>query len=107
MKHSTGRRKADAFPDGVDPRFRTKSTCGFTSPTLCWYCKRSTPVSNGVAECSWCRNYTPVEGWTATRVHRKDPSYTYGCAERILESYHVHECPLYIPEKAGNEKEEQ
>ena len=54
--------------------------------TLCWVCQ------NCFGDCSWSREYIPVEGWkaratTVQRQYRGNP-----------ESYLVLSCPEFIPE---------
>jgi hypothetical protein len=48
--------------------------------TLCWSCKYAT------GGCSWTLDFTPVEGWTATKTT---------LASDNNESYKVQECPHY------------
>lgn len=58
--------------------------------TLCVYCKRSTP---GPLECSWARDFRPVEGWKAKeRVYKNNNG-------AVLNSYQVDECPQFIPDR--------
>lgn len=51
--------------------------------TLCWNC------SNAYGQCSWSKDFTPVEGWNA---ERKDVKVT---VQGYVPSYIVFECPLY------------
>ena len=55
--------------------------------TLCWVCQ------NCFGDCSWSRDYTPVEGWKAksTTVQRQPREGT--------ASYLVLSCPEFIPEE--------
>lgn len=46
--------------------------------SLCWNCKR---VYGECAECSWVRNFTPVEGWNA---------------KQDKDGYTVRSCPQFI-----------
>lgn len=50
----------------------------------CWTC------SKGVRECSWIRDLTPVDGWSAEKViKREEDGY-------IRRTYKIKSCPLYI-----------
>ena len=53
--------------------------------TLCWICQKAG------GNCSWSKDFTPVEGWNAkpTKI---------SCAESptgYIESYRVKECPEF------------
>lgn len=47
--------------------------------TLCWYCEKA------CGNCSWSKNFTPVEGWKA------DPTKV----QETIDSFVVHECPKF------------
>ena len=53
--------------------------------TLCWTCQ------NATGQCSWSKNFTPVEGWDAV------PTKVRGNLEldEWLDSYLVIDCPKY------------
>ena len=55
--------------------------------TLCWNC------SNAYGQCSWSKDFTPVEGWNA---ERKDVKVT---VQGYVTSYIVFECPLFEGDK--------
>lgn len=55
--------------------------------TICWSC------ANAFGGCSWSKAFKPVENWTATRKDVKTTKDGY------VESYIVHDCPLYEGEK--------
>lgn len=61
-----------------------------SSNTLCWTC------ANAYCQCSWSKNFTPVEGWVAERRilyrHGDEGDMVY------LDSYSVEECPQYEEE---------
>ena len=59
--------------------------------TLCWTCQ------NACGGCSWSRNLEPVEGWEAkpTRLN----IYISEGNEGMDCSYHVINCPQYIPDE--------
>lgn len=68
---------------------------GCYKQTLCWSCAKATGRYGG---CSWERNYTPVEGWTAEgRIMKTliNGEY-YG-----IQSYNVVDCPLYLSDNAA------
>lgn len=56
--------------------------------SLCWRCRKS-----GASACSWDINFTPVDGWTATptKIRNRDNGY--------VESFLVHQCPLFQQEE--------
>lgn len=55
--------------------------------SICWDC------ANAYAhKCSWFKDYTPVEGWTAEK--RK-----YNSGNRTITSYCVEQCPNFISDK--------
>lgn len=56
--------------------------------TLCWDC------ANYCGGCSWSRNFTPVEGWSAN-LHRSD-RYNHGKLIGVTESYEVISCPEFV-----------
>lgn len=53
---------------------------------LCWTCQ------NACGGCSWSLSLTPVEGWTATPSAIKS-------VKKDVPTYHIEECPQYIPDK--------
>ena len=57
------------------------------SETICWRC------ANAYGQCSWSRNFTPVEGWDAERRDVKT------IIDGYVESYIVNNCPMYEGEK--------
>lgn len=61
---------------------------------ICGDCKR-------FMDCSWERDFVPVEGWKARKV-----SYTeiYNYNKKDLFSYDVIDCPLFIPPYDGYKK---
>lgn len=63
---------------------RTNNKPDFHLESLCFKC------GNCVDGCSWSRTFTPVDGWKA------EPNYINSDE---AESYHVVECPLYVPDK--------
>lgn len=52
---------------------------------LCFFCK------NACGGCSWSRNFTPVEGWTAKMVIRKGIIH-----ERYCKTYDIISCPEFV-----------
>ncbi len=54
--------------------------------TLCWECAKS------CGECSWAREFKPVEGWEAKPTTIKGEGYKY-------RSYRVISCPQFQPDK--------
>ena len=66
--------------------------------TLCWHCQNSVPAKDPetgeyIRGCNWSLNKSPVEGWRATRNDLKLQN------NRTLESYIVHECPMYLEDQ--------
>ena len=59
----------------------------FHPESLCFRC------GNCLDGCSWSRSFVPVEGW------RAEPNYINSDE---AESYHVIECPLYVPDAPKN-----
>lgn len=53
--------------------------------TLCWICAKAG------GNCSWSKNFTPVEGWNAkpTKIRCREQETGY------LDSYNVKECPEF------------
>lgn len=47
---------------------------------LCFSCK------NACGNCSWSKNFTPVEGWTAEKI----------VLPREVETYAIYSCPEYV-----------
>ena len=73
--------------------------------TLCWTCKHCTGSclpetdkntnTKALYQCPWVRDYTPVEGWTATRTELKV------APDQKTESYFIHSCPHYKMDLEG------
>lgn len=57
--------------------------------TLCWDCENATRPH----VCPWVRDYTPVDGWSASPTHIGG-YYSY-------DSYIVTECPLFVRDAFG------
>lgn len=68
------------------PRSVNVKRCGNRVPSICWDCAKA------CGGCSWSKDYVPVQGWTATQ---KNMYYD----KREIESYIVHECPMFTPDK--------
>lgn len=69
---------------------------------MCSNCQRP------IGSCSWERNFTPVEGWSAKKVARRFQTTVGG--ERYVttvESYEIHDCPLYQAPGAGRPKDQE
>jgi len=72
--------------------WETESNAGkIRSMQLCWNCKHA------CGGCSWSRNFTPVEGWTAAptvinveRTRRGKPFV------RSIASYDIQSCPQFV-----------
>lgn len=60
---------------------RRKEKC---KEQLCWECAKCT------GGCSWSRSLTPVAGWKANEVHKKE-SDGY-----ILRTYKIISCPQFV-----------
>ena len=64
--------------------YNNKKKTSYINGQLCWNCK------NACGNCSWSESLTPVKGWTAKKVKRKDtPGYTYS----------IKKCPLFVSER--------
>ena len=63
--------------------------------TLCWKC-----ANPGTGGCSWDRCFVPVEGWTATPTR-----IWLAYLQTSMESFLVHSCPLFRPDKKHGENE--
>ena len=60
--------------------------------SLCWDCQRA--ASKPCDQCSWAKNFTPVEGWDATPTICDQHAYgNYG------SSFFVRSCPEYIADE--------
>lgn len=55
--------------------------------TLCWTCAKCGGL------CSWSKNFTPVEGWTA--IPTKIQASQYMHKNNTIDSYDVYECPEF------------
>ena len=60
---------------------------GKRKETLCWEC------DNAVGKCSWIEDFEPIPNWdaTPTKIDNNDG--------KILDSFLVHECPLFKPDR--------
>ena len=56
--------------------------------TLCWSCK------NACGRCEWSAFFIPVRGWNAKETFIKNQH-----KGTEYKSYHVYECPKYIPDR--------
>lgn len=64
--------------------------CGHYSHTICWDCKKA------VNDCSWSRNFEPVEGWEAIPYYTdREDIKSQGFDSDHPYSYEVHYCPLF------------
>lgn len=66
---------------------------GKCKTNICFDCKKA------VCGCSWSRNFTPVDGWTA-----EPTSTTYALKSgelRAINGYHITACPEFEPEETG------
>ena len=71
--------------------------------TLCWSCQRA------VKGCSWSKSFVPIKGWVAEPNILKPVSNKY-CEKKIIKSYCVISCPLYLkdePREIFQEDEEE
>ena len=52
---------------------------------LCWLCQKAG------GNCSWSKNFTPVEGWTAfpTKIRCRESKTGF------FDSYDIYECPEF------------
>lgn len=87
------------YPDGVDAKYLNEKTKHFHKQQLCWKCQRATAHWNGLEPCPWMKSCTPVDGWEVTRVFRTDPNWKRTKNPRIIETFHVHSCPLFVDDK--------
>lgn len=55
--------------------------------TLCWHCQKA------AGRCSWSKNFTPIEGWTAEPTRVKVNKSSRYVTE--LDSFDVYECPEF------------
>lgn len=62
--------------------------------TLCWFCQRSMPDLK--IGCSWAKWFRPVKGWTAEE--RDLLLQVINGQRRMTKSYHVIDCPLFLPD---------
>ena len=60
--------------------------------TKCWSC------GNYASGCSWSRDWTPVDGWTAEKTTIKQ-------GDEYNESYNVIDCPEYIWDRRTKRKQ--
>lgn len=58
--------------------------------TVCWSCIK--------LDCSWAKNLTPVEGWTAEKT------LIYDRPGNFIDSYLVIKCPDFIKENEGKKE---
>ena len=72
---------SDVPPDTKKEIERTKHI------TLCWECAKAGGL------CSWSKNFTPVDGWTA--VPTKIVASQYGDKSNTIDSYDVYACPEF------------
>lgn len=56
---------------------------------------------NACGGCSWSKNFTPVDGWTAEKVERR---HTDGY-RTVDEGYRITDCPKFQKERKGNGSE--
>lgn len=61
---------------------------------LCWSCK------NAYSNCSWSKNFIPVDNWVATPTKIKC-RYKNGIVKE-MDSYRIIKCPLYEREVIQN-----
>lgn len=59
-----------------------------TNETLCWSCK------NACGDCSWSKNFTPVEGWKAKKTKLRITRSPFEAKEDY--SYIIKSCPEYV-----------
>lgn len=69
------------------PTYTTHDARGYKRKTLCWDC------ANNGGRCSWSKDFTPVDGWTA--IPTKIPAQVYKGDGRMIDSYCVCECPEF------------
>lgn len=55
--------------------------------TICWKCQKA------CGNCSWSREFKPVEGWEATQTK------VYSNVDSRVDSYIVHKCPEFKKDK--------
>lgn len=69
---------------------------------MCSVCQRP------IGSCSWERSFKPVDGWSAKKVARRFQT-TIGGKTHVttVESYEIHDCPLYQPPGAGRLKDQE
>lgn len=83
---------AQAIEEAHQPKHVTRQK----RETLCWDCQ------NAISGCSWARNFTPVEGWTAVPTEIEP----FGTSTKPTKSFCVLNCPLFIKdEKRGGDEE--
>lgn len=56
-------------------------------PNICFDC------ANACGTCPWSRSFTPVPGWTATRVYRPT---TQGNNRVMRAGYRITACPQFV-----------
>lgn len=66
-------------------------------PTLCWTCQRAV----GANMCDWAKYFEPVKGWVAKPVKIGTGRYN----DKVINSYLVITCPLYIKDVKKKKKE--
>lgn len=95
----TGRRKDYNTHPRKPKNPENAKYAGCKPSQLCFDCARASGF------CSWSKNFTPVEGWTAkpTKINH----FKNKCGEKIFiqdtDSYHVLSCPLFIPDAPTKE----
>lgn len=61
-----------------------------TNANICFWCKYA------CGKCPWSESFTPIKGWTATKVERKETVMLGGkYVKRKTKTYHITECPLF------------
>ena len=84
---SNGRKKYCSDKCAINVSYYKKKKGG-TNETLCWSCK------NACGDCSWSKNFTPVEGWKAKKTKLR---LTRGPSEPQNDfSYIIYGCPEYV-----------
>ena len=68
--------------------------------TLCWSCKRS--LNSDEYNCAWSDKGIPVEGWEASKGKVFELSPLPSGEKRLVQSYCVHNCPLYVQDQEFN-----
>lgn len=61
--------------------------------TICWNC------SNATGNCSWSKNFTPIDGWKAKKTILNLGYSDYSGKPKKAVSYIVKKCPEFEPDE--------